>query len=118
MLDRLLLQQENKVCFDCKSKNPKWASSNIGIFLCYQCTSVHRNFGVHISFVRSLKMDRWKNKELKCMELGGNKLATAFFEKNNMMKADGTPNHLAPQLAKHKTDLTKRAEAAILGSCT
>lgn len=90
ILDRLLQQPENKVskhfiviivqtCFDCKSKNPKWASSNIGIFLCYQCTSVHRNYGVHISFVRyylisivvtnyrnrSLKMDRWKPKEIK-----------------------------------------------------
>lgn len=61
-------------------------------------------------------MDRWKNKELKCMELGGNKVAASYFEKNNMMKADGTPNHQAPALAKHKMDLTKRAEAAVLGS--
>ena len=53
--------------------------------MCYQCTSVHRNFGVHISFVRSLKMDRWKAKELKSMELGGNKLAQAYYEKNGMM---------------------------------
>lgn len=85
-----------QLCFDCKSKNPKWASSNIGIFLCYQCTSVHRNFGVHISFVRSNEMDRWKAKELKCMELGGNKLASAYYEKNGMVQADGTPNHKAP----------------------
>lgn len=45
ILDRLLTIPDNKVslnapqlwqvCFDCKSKNPKWASSNIGIFLCY-----------------------------------------------------------------------------------
>jgi len=32
--------------------------------------------GVHISFVRSLKMDKWKLKEIKQMELGGNKRAT------------------------------------------
>lgn len=75
ILDRLAQIPENKVCFDCKSKNPKWASSNIGIFLCYPCTSVHRNLGVHISFVRSLKMDRWKPKEIKQIELGGNKNA-------------------------------------------
>jgi hypothetical protein len=30
-------------------------------------------------------MDRWKAKELKCMELGGNKLAYAFYEKNGMV---------------------------------
>jgi len=42
--------------------------------------------GVHISFVRSLKMDRWKKKELKQMELGGNKLAREFYNKNGMLK--------------------------------
>jgi len=29
-------------------------------------------------------MDRWKAKELKCMELGGNKNAVVYFEKNGM----------------------------------
>ena len=40
-------------------------------------------------------MDRWKLKELKQMELGGNKNAQSFFEKNGMF-ADGKPNHKAP----------------------
>jgi len=80
--------------------------------------------GVHITFVRyefipliltllnnrSLKMDRWKPKELKCMELGGNKNAMGYYEKNGMYQADGTPNHKAPQLAKYKQDLAVRAE--------
>ena len=52
VLNRLLALPENKVCFDCDQKNPKWSSSTIGIFLCYQCTSKHREFGTHISFVR------------------------------------------------------------------
>ena len=103
------------MCFDCKKKNPKWASANIGIFLCYDCTSNHRNYGVHISFVRSLKMDRWKAKELKCMELGGNKLAAQYYERNQMMLPDGSPNHKAPALSKYKLDLAKKAEVAILG---
>ena len=47
-------------------------------------------------------MDRWKAKELKSMELGGNKLAATHFEKNGMYQADGTPNHKASQLAKYK----------------
>jgi hypothetical protein len=29
-------------------------------------------------------MDRWKAKELKSMELGGNKLASAYYVKNGM----------------------------------
>lgn len=41
-------------------------------------------------------MDRWKAKELKCMELGGNKQAAAYYEKNGMTQPDGTPNHKAP----------------------
>jgi len=36
--------------------------------------------GVHISFVRSLKMDRWKLKELYQMELGGNKNALEYYQ--------------------------------------
>lgn len=61
-------------------------------------------------------MDRWKAKELKSMELGGNKLAAAYYEKNGMMQADGTPNHKAPHLSKYKQDLAKKAEMEILAN--
>ena len=61
---------------------------------------------------RSLKMDRWKLKELKQMELGGNKNAHIFFEKNGMY-VDGKPNHKAAQLAKYKSDLLKKVEIEI-----
>jgi len=33
-----------------------------------------------------------------------------------MLNADGTPNHKAPQLAKYKQELAKRAEVAIVGA--
>jgi hypothetical protein len=58
-------------------------------------------------------MDVWKQKEIKCMEIGGNKNAKDFYEKNGMMGSDGVPNHKAPALAKYKADLNRRAEAAI-----
>ena len=51
--------------------------------------------GVHISFVRSTKMDKWKAKDLKQMEIGGNKNAMQFYEKNGMF-INGKPNHQAP----------------------
>lgn len=44
---------------------PRWASANLGIFVCIRCSGIHRNLGVHISFVRSVSLDEWKSKEVK-----------------------------------------------------
>ena len=38
---------------------PRWASWNLGIFLCIRCAGIHRNLGVHISKVKSVNLDSW-----------------------------------------------------------
>ncbi len=64
---------QNK-CFDCRSsKNPLFASRSFGIFLCDQCAGTHRGMGVHISFVKGISLDTWRQEELRFMELGGHK---------------------------------------------
>ncbi|KAM5535487.1 hypothetical protein V8D89_010824 [Ganoderma adspersum] len=62
----------NKKCIDCGNPNPQWASLSFAVFLCLQCAGVHRGFGVHVSFVRSVSMDTWQEEQVKRMQIGGN----------------------------------------------
>lgn len=50
-LQEMLREEENKYCADCEAKQPRWASWNLGVFLCIRCAGLHRNLGVHISKV-------------------------------------------------------------------
>ncbi|GAB4850689.1 ADP-ribosylation factor GTPase-activating protein agd4 [Ancistrocladus abbreviatus] len=47
----------NDQCAECCAPDPDWASLNLGILLCIECSGVHRNLGVHISKVRSITLD-------------------------------------------------------------
>lgn len=84
VLRKLLSKPENSTCFDCATRNPKWASVTNGIFVCLDCSGVHRSIGVHLSFVRSVNLDRWKPHEIQLMQNGGNKKARLFFKKHGI----------------------------------
>jgi stromal membrane-associated protein len=64
-LEALLKKPENQVCCDCNRRGARWASANLGNFFCIECSGIHRNLGVHISFVRSVNLDTWTVKQVE-----------------------------------------------------
>ncbi|KAI9847490.1 MAG: hypothetical protein M1837_002391 [Sclerophora amabilis] len=74
-LKNLLKLEENKKCADCKKDNrmttefsitwPRWASWNLGVFVCIRCSGIHRGMGTHISKVKSVDLDAWTDEQLQ-----------------------------------------------------
>ncbi|KAI0068581.1 ArfGap-domain-containing protein [Artomyces pyxidatus] len=71
---------KNRNCVDCGGPNPQWASLSFAVFICLQCAGIHRGFGVHISFVRSVSMDTWQDEQVRRMKIGGNAPFVAFMQ--------------------------------------
>ncbi|CAD5214191.1 unnamed protein product [Bursaphelenchus okinawaensis] len=80
LLKAMLNEEENKYCADCDAKQPRWASWNLGVFLCIRCAGLHRNLGVHISKVKSISLDTWLPAQVQSMRVMGNAKAKAVYE--------------------------------------
>ena len=70
----------NDQCCDCGATDPKWASINLGITLCIECSGIHRSLGVHQSKVRSLNLDAWDHETVRVMSSLGNALVNKVYE--------------------------------------
>lgn len=72
----------NDKCADCGAPEPDWASLNLGLLVCIECSGVHRNLGVHISKVRSLTLDVkvWEPSVISLFQSLGNSFANSVWE--------------------------------------
>lgn len=95
ILRALVKQPENKLCADCKRNDARWASWNIGCFLCIRCSGFHRSMGTHISRVKSIDLDIWTPEQMASIQKWGNKRANLYWE------AHLKPGHAPPD---HKVE--------------
>eukprot|EP01083_Nonionella_stella_P200014 732949_1 len=108
---KLLSKKGNNHCIDCGSNNPKWASVNNGCTLCIECAGSHRGMGVHISFVRSLTMDKWSKLQLATLRNGGNNTLKQFWKQqkfpNNITTKQRFDNNA---MDKYRNNLLRKAK--------
>jgi hypothetical protein len=124
-LRELVKRPENKLCADCKRngrsfrvlsilvlterhQDPRWASWNLGVFLCIRCSGIHRGMGTHISKVKSVDLDVWTPEQMQVnirrnasmrsslistqsIQKWGNRLANLYWE------AHLKPGHVPPE---------------------
>ncbi|KIW73859.1 hypothetical protein PV04_01944 [Phialophora macrospora] len=80
-LKALVKLEGNKMCADCKrNKHPRWASWNLGVFVCIRCSGIHRGMGTHISRVKSVDLDAWTDEQLQSVLKWGNARANKYWE--------------------------------------
>ena len=67
-----------RFCFE----DPTWASINLGILMCLDCSGIHRNLGAHITKVRSLTLDTdcWQEDMIMYFETIGNAVFNSVWE--------------------------------------
>ncbi|CAN0906102.1 ADP-ribosylation factor GTPase-activating protein AGD1 [Linum grandiflorum] len=99
----------NDRCADCGAPEPDWASLNLAVLICIECSGVHRNLGVHISKVRSLTLDvkAWEPSVLMLFQSLGNHCANSIWEE--LMNSDAsTTMPVAEEMSKGSSKADKQ----------
>ena len=92
--------------------NLPWSNniSKIEIFICFDCSGRHRSYGTHISFVRSVKLDKFNRKQLKMMELSGNKAAKEYFGRVGIPKIGEFYDYSHEKVTKYKNEIANKVK--------
>ncbi|KAG0184328.1 Arf-GAP with coiled-coil, ANK repeat and PH domain-containing protein 2 [Apophysomyces sp. BC1034] len=93
----------NDRCADCQVEEPEWASTNLGVIMCIECSGIHRSLGVHVSKIRSLVLDKWETEAIEVMLRIGNTKANRVFEEN--VPADMESFRIHPNSSRPERDL-------------
>jgi len=110
VMKNILSIPSNQSCFDCGNKQPRWSSPYLGIVICMECAGRHRSYGTHISFVKSVDLDKWNKKQLKSLELTGNFYMKKQFDKFKIPKIEKIydyNNELIFKIREHIENLVK-----------
>ncbi|XP_041463647.1 arf-GAP with Rho-GAP domain, ANK repeat and PH domain-containing protein 1-like isoform X4 [Lytechinus variegatus] len=101
--------ESNKYCADCSMPDPDWCSLNFGIVICKNCSGIHRDLGVHVSKVRSLKMDvkAFTDSALEVFLAVGNRMSNGFWEEK-LDRADGVKPMPDDSIAQRKLFIEKK----------
>ncbi|XP_042502542.1 ADP-ribosylation factor GTPase-activating protein AGD3-like [Macadamia integrifolia] len=104
-IDVLRRVSGNDKCADCGAPEPDWASLNLGVLLCIECSGVHRNLGVHISKVRSLTLDVkvWEPSVISLFQSLGNAYANSVWEEmlQSSKAFQASEGHPGPMSERH-----------------
>ena len=82
VVERIKAVEGNTNCADCNCPTPGWASTNIGVVICIECSGIHRGLGVQISKIKSLSLDKWDSVTVDFMEAHGNTKMNSVLEAN------------------------------------
>ena len=110
VMSNILAKPGNQICFDCGSKAPKWSSPYLGIVICYECAAKHRSYGTHISFVRSVDLDKWNRKQLKSLELTGNNYTKERFNDLGVPLIGGTYDYNNSMVLKIRQEIADKVK--------